>query len=243
MREKIDLLIKMQECDDQVTEREGEKSSLPKKLNALKMDVGDAEFALNEIEEELHQVVLKIKDKEMVIKQNKDKAKKYEEQLATIKNNKEYKALNGEISLILSQNSAYETEIIELMEQQNSLDENKVIAQKTLEEKQEELHKGEEVIAKEAAEVDKKIAAVKEIRTGYAMTLNKMQSSLFRQYKILIKNRSRKAVAYEDNGACSACGFRIRPQLLIDVDRSKKITYCENCSRFLFIDPKNRYDD
>merc|ERR1711879_654293 len=111
----------MQKCDDRIAEKEILKSELPQQLKSLIEAEEQAKMAVAETMEEINQVVIQQKDKEIMIKQNKEKANKYEEQLASIKTNKEYKALNSEIALLVSLNSELESEIIALMEQENQL--------------------------------------------------------------------------------------------------------------------------
>ena len=79
-----------------------------------------------------------------------------------------------------------------------------------------------------------KLKKLKKERNALAVDLPK---ALIKQYKILIINRNRKAVAFEQDGACSACGFKIRPQLIIELEKQDKTLFCENCNRFLVKKP------
>jgi predicted nucleic acid-binding Zn-ribbon protein len=55
----------------------------------------------------------------------------------------------------------------------------------------------------------------------------------------MIKNKGNKAVVYVQNGACSGCGFVIRPQIRIELQLRKKINFCESCGRILM----ERFED
>ncbi|MFA7057776.1 MAG: C4-type zinc ribbon domain-containing protein [Candidatus Cloacimonadales bacterium] len=234
MKKRVESLIGMQKCDDKISEKEHLKDELPKQLQSLIAEEAEAKIAVVETIEEINQVLILQKDKELVIKQNKDKAARYEEQLATIKTNKEYKALNSEIALLSSQNSELESEIISLMEQENQLKTVKAEKEKTLKEKTANLVAKEDVLKKEIAGLDGEIDKLKAKRNAIAVDLPRQ---IIKQYKILIINRNRKAVAFEKDGACSACGFKVRPQVIIELEKENKTLFCENCSRFLVRKP------
>ncbi len=230
MKKKVECLIEMQKYDDRIAEKETLKSELPKQLKSLIEEEAEAKAAVAETIEDINKLVILQKDKEIEIKQNKEKAAKYEEQLASIKTNKEYKALNSEIALLASLNSELESEIISLMEQENQLKQIKVEREKVLQEKQKNLSDQEDVLKDQIAGLDGEIEKFKKERNSLAIDLPK---NMIKQYKILIINRNRKAVAFEQEGACSACGFKIRPQLIIELEKQDKILFCENCNRFL----------
>ena len=59
-----------------------------------------------------------------------------------------------------------------------------------------------------------------------------------KQYVLLIKKKDRKAVAFAHKEACSECGFRLRPQLLLELESGTQTKVCENCGRFLVGSPK-----
>ncbi len=224
----------MQKCDDKISDKEHLKLELPKRLQSLIEQEQEAQMAVVETAEEINQIVIQQKEKETTIRQNKEKAIKYEEQLAAIKTNKEYKALNSEIALLSSLNSELESEIIALMEQENQLKAIKAEREKVLKEKQKNLADQEGILKKEITGLDGEIEKLKNERNSYAVDLPK---AMIKQYKILIINRNRKAVAFERDGACGACGFKVRPQLMIELEKQDKILFCENCNRFLVRKP------
>ena len=59
---------------------------------------------------------------------------------------------------------------------------------------------------------------------------------------MLITNKSGKAVAFVEKNSCSGCGVNLRPQLIIEIKRGKKIISCENCGRLLVAKPEENSD-
>ncbi len=234
MINKVKSLIEMQSFDDKIADKEKLKKELPKRLQGLLDSVNEAKLAVEEVEEEKKQVVLNQKDRELEIKQNKEKMLKYEEQLTSIKTNKEYKALNSEIASLNTQNSEHESEILSLMEQENQCKAMILDRTKVLDEKKAELKAQEDDLKEEIAGLDGEIDALKLQRNEIAKTL---PNNVVKQYKRLIINRNRKAVAFESEGACSACGFKVRPQVIVELDKLNKLNFCDNCGRFLVKKP------
>ncbi|NQT64955.1 MAG: hypothetical protein HQ554_02130, partial [FCB group bacterium] len=93
-----------------------------------------------------------------------------------------------------------------------------------------DLKANEEKLEKEIQEVQKDIEDLKGKRNVLAQDLPR---ELIRRYATLIKNKNRKAVVFNDNNACSGCGYTIRPQVVIDIKEGNSVVYCESCGRIL----------
>lgn len=55
------------------------------------------------------------------------------------------------------------------------------------------------------------------------------------QYEAMKLSAGGVAIAEGSGGACSACHFQIRPQILIQLEASRSFNLCENCGRILWI--------
>jgi uncharacterized protein len=104
------------------------------------------------------------------------------------------------------------------------------IAQTDQKQAQKELEEREGELRRQIEEVDKMITDYKEKRNNLGRGL---PLALGKRYILLIKNKNRKAVVYNNNGTCSGCGFRIRPQLVLELEKKVKMIACENCGRIL----------
>jgi predicted nucleic acid-binding Zn-ribbon protein len=234
MIKELNILVKMQECDDIIGEKEILTKQLPEELNNLKQNLETANNKLAETENTLDENLKTQKLKELDIKANNEKIEKYKNQLLTIKTNKEYKALNSEVSHLENKNSETDDELIVLMEEEVN-----IIAQLEIDKKEQkkadnELKANEEKLRKKIEDVEKNIAEYRKKRNILAKELN---PQLVRRYALLIKNKNRKAVVFSDNNACGGCGYNIRPQLIIEINEGQKIINCENCGRLLVSKP------
>lgn len=222
----------MQQIDDIIGQKDVVKNTLPNQLNELKHQVELTEKELAKINKELEDNLKKQKDKELEIKTNKDNIRKYEMQLDGIKNNKEYKALNSQISNLKDKTGTFESELIVIMDEESIIKEKKKTAENNKSLALKALSENENRLKEEIIKVDNEIVELKSQRNKIA---EQIPMSMVKKYAQLIKNKNRKAVVFCNGTSCGGCGFHIRPQLLIDIRQTDKINYCENCGRILAI--------
>jgi hypothetical protein len=178
----------------------------------------------------LEEINKKLRNLELDIKQHQENIKKYSQQLAEIKTNKEYKALNSEIAYLKEKISELESQELELMDEESEFKKKMEIAKAELEKAKKIQREREDELRKKIESLDGEIDNFRAERNKLAQTL---PQSLVKQYAKLIKYKNNCAVAYARNGACGACGFVIRPQVRIEIQQRNKINYCENCGRIL----------
>ncbi len=223
-------LNQMQAIDDQITVFLKESGHLPEELRGLKKTVAQNEESLQKLQEELNACKETQKKMELDVQTNNQLIQKYKQQLNSVTNNKEYKALNSEIALLSSKNSDIEEKDLKFMEQEKVL-------QERLQELQAQCDKSQQALQGGELEIKSKIEAVKkqieEKRAQRNAIAQDMPLSLVKQYVLLIKKKNRKAVAFAQKEACSECGFRLRPQLLLELESATEPKVCENCGRFL----------
>lgn len=237
MIKELEVLIEMQKKDDVIGEKQILTETLPKQLNSLKTNLTESEAELARIKHLLEENKVSQKHNELKISENNDKIAKYKNQLLIIKTNKEYKALNSEISHLEANNSSIDDEILELMEAEAELKEQLIEAEKNHKSAKNEFKENEERLKKRIKEVKQQIQDIRDERNKIAEDLPR---NIVKRYAALIKHKARKAVVYKINDACSGCGYRIRPQLIIEIDRGDKIINCENCGRIIVYEPQDQ---
>ena len=230
MKEQLGILVQMQKFDTIIGEKNILTKELPQQLNSLKQSLKNADETAAATKSEFDENQKDQKLKELDIADNNSKSAKYKNQLLTIETNKEYKALNSEINHLEKKNSGIDDELIGLMEVESELKERLEEERKAQKKASDELKANEEKLEKEIQEVQKDIEDLKSKRNVLAIELPR---DLIRRYAALIKNRNRKAVAFNDNNACSGCGYTIRPQVAIDIKEGESVIYCESCGRIL----------
>ena len=230
MKKQLEILIQMQKLDTIIGGKNILTKELPQQLNSLKQSLKDADETLAATKSEIDENQKDQKLKELNIADNNTKITKYKNQLLTIETNKEYKALNSEINHLEKKNSEIDDELIGLMEAEAELRERLDEENKAQKDASNELKANEKKLEKEIQEVQKDIEDLKAKRNVLAKDLPR---ELIRRYASLIKNKNRKAVVFNDNNACSGCGYTIRPQVVIDIKEGNSVIYCESCGRIL----------
>ena len=230
MKKQLEILIQMQKLDTVIGEKNILTKELPQQLNSLKQSLKDADETVAATKSELEENLKDQKLKDLDIADNNTKIAKYKNQLLTIETNKEYKALNSEINHLEKKNSKIDDELIGLMEAEVEIKEHLEKEEKAQLHASNELKANEDKLEKEIQEVNREIEELKSKRNGKAKDLPR---ELIRRYASLIKNKNRKAVVFNDNNACSGCGYTIRPQVAIDIKEGNSVIYCESCGRIL----------
>ena len=230
MKLELSILIKMQKIDDKIYELEIVKEKLPKQLEQLVSNVKKTQDLLDAVDKKMEANNLSQKSKESEVKANNELKLKYMHQLEGIKNNKEYKALNSQISNLTDKNTLIETDILKLLDEESTLKKQKDEAITLSKKANENLKANEDLLKQEIDKVNLEIENLKENRLSLA---RQVSESNVKKYIQLIKNKNRKAVVFCHNNACSGCGFHIRPQILIELNTLSKLIYCENCGRML----------
>jgi uncharacterized protein len=231
MIEKLKTLVRMQRFDDEIGRCRDLQKILPEQLHTLIRDVESAAGKVQEMQNVENGLEKRQKELEGEIKHNNELKLKYGNQLADIKTNKEYKALNSEIANLTQKNSDIESQLLELMDTETEI--KKQMAVFTAELKAAEKRKSdkEDDLRQQISELEGKIETLRNQRTELARTLN--SDPLVKQYGTLIRNKNNRAVVFNVNGACGGCGFVIRPQIRIELDLRSRIYNCESCGRIL----------
>ncbi len=236
MNSNLSTLVKMQAIDDQIGTREVDKKKLPEELSSLHEQVKSTKEAYEVAHNALLENQKTQKTKELEINANKETMAKYENQLLAIKTNKEYKALHSEINHLKEGNKKIDDEQIQLMEAEATLKSELADADAAVKNAEKELNANEDKLNKKIEKVNQEIEKLKQERNEVAKSLPRQ---LVKRYVLLIKNKNRKAVVFANNDACDGCGFKIRPQLVIEVSKGNKIISCENCGRILVKDTES----
>ncbi len=238
MKETIKALIEMQKIDDQIVAKKHIKKELPERLKNLKENVKITKDKVDELKKAVEENTVQQSMFEKEIKSNQEKMAKYENQLLNIKTNKEYKALNNEISNLKNENSKIDEKIINAIDKESELKAMLKVATDEAKKAQKKLDSEENDLNKEIIQVDKDIDDLKAQRKEIAIKY--LPRQLIKRYGMLITNKGGKAVSFVEKNSCSGCGVNLRPQLIIEIKKGQKIISCENCGRLLVNKPEEK---
>jgi len=231
VEQKLISLYSLQQIDSQIDKIRIIRGELPLEVQDLEDEVAGLETRIDNFIEEIQNLEKSINDKLNSIKDCKLLIKKYEEQQANVRNNREYDSLTKEMEFQNLEIQLYEKKIREFKAQ---LDIKKVDidkAQSNHGEKKNDLE-----IKK--AELDDIVAETEKEETDL---INKslehqklIEERLLIAYKRIRKNASNGlAVVGIERDACGGCFNKIPPQRQLDIKMHKKIIVCEYCGRVL----------
>ena len=121
MKEKLLLLIKLQECDSQLVKLSAKKKTLPENIDKLDKEFSSFEEGIEKNKIKYDELKSRHTESENKIKKINEGIVKTKERMLEVKNNKEYQAMLKEIETAESSRSDIETEIISILEELDKL--------------------------------------------------------------------------------------------------------------------------
>ncbi|MCB9260860.1 MAG: hypothetical protein H6607_00575 [Flavobacteriales bacterium] len=229
VEEKLRSLWNLQSIDKQMDNLRAVRGELPMEVADLEDDIAGLKTRLVNFEHEIEQFESAISGNKERISQAKQLEKKYNEQLNSVKNNREYDALTKEIEIQGLEVLAAEKKIGEL---QNSIVSKKELIEEVkheLDGRNIDLDNKKKELEEITGETEKEESKVGQSREK---TVGTMDEKLFKAYDRIRKNVfNGLAVAPVLRGSCGGCFAKIPPQLQSDIRQRKKIVICEHCGR------------
>jgi uncharacterized protein len=233
MQSDLELLLKLQVIDYDLGELERSKEYLPDMMGNLHREVHETQGKLQEARELLQQAQLKQKNLELETKTKESDLGKYQQQMMTIKTNKEYDALVAEIDSIKSGISARETELLETIDAVATLE--KEIA--ALQEKDAQIGENN---AKQLAILQEKVdsigAKVAEKEAERKAVVNAVSRPTLMIYERIRRGKGGSVVVVVKKRACSACYKALTAKKVQEIKRNDRIETCDNCGCLLYWD-------
>lgn len=160
---------------------------------------------------------------------------KFRETAMAVKTNIEYHAVQKEISFAQSEIKALEDKILERMLEADDITSSLKAAEADLAAEQTAITAARKAMTAEHAQLETSLARIAGERTALVSALDE---ALLRIFEQVAKRRHGIAVAEAQDGICTICHVRLRPQIFNTVRRNEQIIQCDSCQRFLYFVPK-----
>ena len=231
MKEKLLLLIKIQECDSQLVKLSAKKKNLPEDIEKLSREFSAFEEGIKTNKTKYDELKAHHTESENKVKKINEGIVKTKERMLEVKNNKEYQAMLKEIETAERSRGEVETAIISILDE---LDKLSVLVKKddeTLKEKRVNYEQEKKTIEDELNAVDSDAA-------GWEQKRNELQESipddLMVKYEKVRKRNRGIGVTSVWKSVCNGCHMNIPPQLYNEVQRSEELFSCPNCNRIIY---------
>lgn len=228
---KLESLLKLQSIDSKLDEINKIRGDLPVEVQDLEDDIIGYETRINKFTDECKRLNEEISNHRNAIKDAEALLRKYEDQQANVKNDREFAAITKEIELQglniqLAQRKSKEA-TVKLDKKQEQIDATQaelVELRISLEAKRKEL---DSIIA-ESIEDEEKLMKEREKR------MKTIEDRLYNSYTRIRQNaKNGLAVVTVKRDACGGCFNVVPPQRQADIRLKRKIIVCEHCGRIL----------
>jgi predicted nucleic acid-binding Zn-ribbon protein len=189
-------------------------------LDAVKARIAESQAGRREVERDLAAV--------------QSRLSKFKNQLMEVKTNKEYQAMQKEMSVAEQEISDFETRMLERMEEADGLAIELKTAQAALAAEQAEITRERQALELERGTVADDLKKVGEDRARTTALLSAEALALFER---LAQSRRGLAMAEARDGLCTVCHVRLRPQVFNEARRNAGIVQCDSCTRILYFVP------
>lgn len=230
MYDRLKVLYKLQQIDNQLDELEDLRGDLPNMVRELEEKIAGFVSDIETKEKEQKDSIVKRDENENEIEKLKENQKKFKAQLYQVRNNKEYDALTKEIDHT-------EEHINKLEAENNSLADRSRVLTHEIEEITPKVDELKNELKEKEADLKEIIKANEREESKLLEERKKIEGAVKKNdissYMRIRKAKKGLAVATIKRSACSGCHNIVPSQRQLEIRRNNKLFYCEYCGRIL----------
>jgi uncharacterized protein len=229
--EQLRYLVQLQHLQNKKAHLIRTRDATPKRIAEIEREYQqyEAEFLLKRAEldhsKKLHRT-LEQSVADLEIKINRSKQRMNE-----VKTNKEYQAMLKEIEDLKREIRQKEDQMLEIMENIDSLSSGMQQQEKRLTEYQQKMEADKEELASQSDQVKEQLTHLDELQQRVR---ERIDAALLRRCDSLMQRHAGIAVAAVEGGVCQVCHMGIPPQKFIELQRDERIFQCPHCHRFVY---------
>lgn len=239
LQEQLRLLYEFQQIDATILTLDNKLKSVPRKIKKAEAQLQLHQQKLQEKQAQLADVEKLQRSKTAELEMEGEQRSKYQAQLRGVKSNKEYQALDKEISFIEVKEAEIEDEILSAMLRIDQLNEELAQRQKDFAAEQEKHNAQKAEHEQEAKDLEAEIVKWQTKQQDFA---HQIDSGLRDQYQARFKRYRKGLVSLVVENACGNCHLTIPPQTLQEARKYEQLIHCGSCRLVLYI-PSPSPDD
>jgi predicted nucleic acid-binding Zn-ribbon protein len=232
MSPELERLIQLQHLESAIADARAHIAAHPQRLAEADARLAEADRVVQEAAQRLKdaQEARRTVEKDAAVYQAR--LTKFKDQLASVKTNREYTAMQHEIETAQKDLGVAEEKVLERMMEIDQLaaEVKQVETAKAAQKKTVDADKA--ALATEMAADEKTVAEKTAARAALIASLEPRLLGLFEQVA-----KVRKGVALSmatRDGLCSACHVRMRPHVFQQVRQNDSVVQCDSCQRILY---------
>jgi hypothetical protein len=229
MEEYIEQLLDLQKLDVRLDRLREDLERIPAEIAIHERDKEKHRRSHEKVESDLREAERLRGERESEKKDNENRLVEYRKQLHDLKTNQEYRAMLRQIEHAEKRVDELESEILELLYQEEENGELIERARKKLEKSVDRCERRKRALQQERRELEEEVAGLEEQRGEIA---SEIRQRYLRKYQQLRRAGKGKAVVGLVRGACGGCMTNVPPQSALEIKSSKTFT-CPICGRFV----------
>lgn len=231
MSNDLKMLLELQVIDYDIGELERSKEYLPDMMDNLKREIEETRTRLDSIQTELESSKLRQKALELENQTKETDLQRFQQQMMSIKTNKEYDALVAQIDAVKETMSVNDTELLELMDKIEVLEKEQT-------EQNEKMSQIDENNTRQFAILQEKVDSIGDKMTDKLNGRKELASGLTRStlsvYERVRRGKGGSVVVVVKRRACGACYKALTPKKVQEIKKADRINTCDNCGRIFF---------
>ena len=235
MTAELERLIRLQKLEDAAATARAQIEQHPARLAALDARADARRRAVDDAKTRIAEQKTARQAFEKELAEVQPRLNRFKDQMMTVKTNKEYTAMQHEISRAEQEVQRLEDVILEKMLEGDELAARGAAVERELADEQSAVSSERAEIEGEHRELEAQLAKHNEARAALASQIEPQHLSLF---DLLTRQRKGVAVDQARDGRCASCQVRLRPQLFNDIRSNSSLIQCESCQRILYYAPE-----
>ena len=232
MSPDLEGLIKLQHVESNLAEAQVRIAAHPNRLAEIDARLSQARQQVEAVKQRLKDNQEARRELEKNAAMYQGRLTKFKDQLAAVKTNREYQAMQHEIATAQTDLGAAEEKVLERMVEADSINGELKAAEAALAREQKDIDLEKQALVRELAATEQELAAATASREALMKAIPTQVVALFQQVA-----RARKGIAVSSatrDGLCSVCHVRMRPPVFQKVRQNDSIVQCETCQRILY---------
>ena len=243
MNQNLQTILELQQALSQLWDAEQRLHGIPDWMRELHDEHETRKAEIDAVETAAEEAARERRTAEAAVQDSQEKLKKYQQQINKVSTQREYGALLQEIDTVKGQITAGEQTAFSSLESSEK-------AQKELETLRESFRDIEERYAAEStrweAEKPEIARQVETLQARLADLRQLLPRGVVSQFERILERYPAGAVApvrpierpglKQKEWHCSACNYRVRPQVVVEIRNGEGLVQCESCKRILFLE-------
>ncbi len=232
LKKEIQKLIELQEIDGKIISCKKDRDfTKPQLIAEITAAFEEKRNITRQAEEELKNLQIIKKQKELDLQTKEEAIKKNQAQLFQLKTNQEYQAKIKEINSLKADVSVKEEEILQVMEDIDA-------AVKKLEERKSLVSRQEVEFKQEKSKIEEEIkqveAEINHLQGKRDILAKEIEPDLLQKYEYLLENRSGLAIVGVKSGVCQGCYMSVTDEVINQMKLYKEVMTCPMCARMIY---------